>query len=677
MNILVPDSWLREYLKTTATPEQLKEYVSLCGPSIERINKVGDKIVYDIEITSNRPDSMSIFGIAREAAAILPQFGIDAELHNDPYRQNTSTAYNKYAKLNRKKLSIMTDLELNPRWTSVVLENVRVGKSPAWIQNYLETTGIRPINNVIDITNYLMREYGQPAHAFDYDSIGAKKGTPTMILRESRVGERITTLDGKSRDLPGGDIVIEDGDARLIDLCGIMGGLNSSITEKTRNVVLFMQTYNPTRIRKTSMSLSLRTEAATLFEKGLDPELVLPTVLRGVELMKKFTGARVASKVYDLYPKPFKPYIVLVKRQKINAYLNTSLNEQELKQILEPLGFSVTVTHEALALKVPSFRRDIEIDVDIIEEIARIYGYHRISSELPHTPPALVHLDPVFGWEEEVKLRLRDWGFTETYTYSMISEKDMAAFGFNTTAAYKIANPLSSEWVYMRPSLFPNILKTVAQNLHIRDQFKLFELSMIYKYRSRNLPDEIPVLDIVWPFDVFLEAKGIAEAIFDQMGIALPNTHLPYTSNLIWDQTKSFTLGVYGGVGRLNREILEVYGIKSHVTALELDFSQLVKDANRTKTYTPIPRNPPIIEDLSFILPEKIYIGNVMQSIYSVSPLVYRVNVHDRYENTVTFRIIYLRSTLPLSTFDLGKVRKKIVTNVSQAFNGQFKGQLE
>ena len=324
MNILIPDGWLREYITTDATPKQIKEYLSLCGPSVERISTGKGETVYDIEITSNRPDMMSVMGIAREAAAILPRFGIDAQLPSDKWTRLTRSSSSKL------KLHVTTDPELNPRWTSVIFDTIKIKPSPDWLKKRLELVGVRSLNNVIDITNYLMHAYGQPAHVFDYDRIE----NHVMILRSSHKGETLTTLDGKTHTLPGGDIVIEDGSGKLIDLCGIMGGENSAITPDTKRVVLFLQTYNPERIRKTSMSLSHRTEASGLFEKGLDTELVLPVFLKGIQLMQKHAEGKLASAITDLYPEPYHPPTVGVVRKKIDSYIGVHLDTKEIHSIL-------------------------------------------------------------------------------------------------------------------------------------------------------------------------------------------------------------------------------------------------------------------------------------------------------------------------------------------------------
>lgn len=683
MNILIPDKWLREYLKTDATPKQLKEYLSLCGPSIERINEIDGAIVYDVEITTNRPDSMSVVGIAREAAAILPRFGVPAKLLNDPYSLKTDLIVKSFVKLydntstgsistTKKPLNIKTDPKLNPRWTSIVLQNVSIKPSPQWLQDFLTLTGIRPINNIVDITNYLMRAFGQPAHAFDYGEIKPnKKGIPTMILRAAKKGEKIITLDEKEHSLPGEDIIIEDGSRRLIDLCGIMGAKNSSITEKTTSIVLFMQTYKAEQIRKTSMALAHRTEAAQLFEKGIDSELVLPTIIKGIELVKELSGGEVANKIYDLYPKPYTPYEVTVQKSKLNTYVGDILSDSEIKNILAPLGFKTKMTQQGLTVSVPSFRRDVEIDVDIIEEVARIYGYHNIQNKLPDTQPPVVIPDRTLTWEKEIKIKLRDWGYTETYTYSMISEALMDIFNIDKSQTYKIANPLSSEWEYMRPNLLPSLLQTIEYNLHFRRDFQLFELSMIYEYRKNDLPNERPILAVAWTEEKFYEAKGLAESLFATFGIS-PTTNT-IIENPYFHPSKSIQFEGYGSLGLIHPKLLTQLKIKTPITILELDFENLVKNTKSTKVYNPIPKFPTIIEDLTFVFPQRTQLGSILNAIKSISPFVYSVTITSQYESNTTFTIEYLNTEKALNSEEVQSLRKEIIEKVTQEFQGQLR----
>lgn len=638
MNMLIPDSWLREYLETKATPKHIKEYLSLCGPSVERVAEVGGETIYDIEITTNRPDAMSVAGVAREAAAILPRFGITAKLINDPYARRVRPFV---AKTVTKMLSIKTDPLLNPRWTSIVFENVTVKPSPEWLKKKLEVTGIRSLNNIIDITNYLLRAYGQPAHAFDYDTITAQK----MLLRASKKGERLTTLDGKSHTLPGDDIVIEDGKGRLIDLCGVMGAQNSAIKETTKTVILFLQTYDPTRIRKTMMALAHRTEAGVLFEKGTDPELVLPAFIKGVQLVTELSGGTVASRLYDIYPKPYKPYAVSVTRTKSDAYIGKHLADKEITEILNPLGFQTKVTKDIITVTVPSFRRDVTIDVDIIEELARIYGYHNITSTLPNTAPPFVSPDPTLSWEEEIKIRLRDWGYTEMYTYSMISEELMDALGLDKAKAYKISNPLSKEWVYMRPSLWPSVLSAIKQNINIKPHLKPFELSMVYKYRHNDLPHEKSMLLVAWAGEKFYEAKGLGETILDLFGVS--------------------ELNRYGTITVLHSP--------TTATILELDVEKLVADAKPQKTYIPIPKYPPSFEDLAFILLPRTPVGPIIEAFKAAHPLIFDVTILDQHQLTTTFHITYQSPEKNLTTEDLRPIREKLIAIAGKQFSTTLK----
>lgn len=674
MNILVPDSWLREFLVTKATPLQISEYLSLCGPSVERMHKEGGEIIYDIEVTSNRPDSMSILGIAREATAILPRFGIQAKLIDDPYALSKGSTLFRVDPSRRKKLIIKTDSQLNPRWTSVVLDNVKVGPSPAWLKKRLEATGIRSLNTIVDVTNYIMRAYGQPVHAFDYDQVLPKNGVRTMILRASKKGERIITLDGKTHTFPGDDIVIEDGSGRLIDLCGIMGAQNSSVKSSTKTIVLFMQTYEPVHIRKTSMSLAHRTEAAGLFEKGLDPELVLPSILKGIDLIEQVAGGKVASKIYDIYPKPYKPYVVNVSKEKLTTYLGVSLSDKDVANILIPLGFKPKLSKLTISAQVPSFRRDVTIDVDIIEEVARIYGYHNIKPKLPSTEPPVVIPDTTLLWEEEIKIRLRDWGYTETYTYSMISEELMDIFGLDKLKAYKVSNPLSSEWIYMRPHVFPSVLLALKQNMNVRSDLKPFELSMAYQYRQGDLPKEKPTLVVVWTGKKFLEAKGLAQSIFELFGIAFP-TAQPNKSDhpFNWYGKIHLSLGDFGSLGEVGEDIVTKMEIKTSVTRLSLDVEALIKNASVIKQYVPIPKYPPAHEDIALVVPPETPIGPLMIELSKVDTLIAGIELLDRYEDTRTLHVTYLSQDKNLTAEDIRPIREKIILLAQNTFGAKLK----
>lgn len=663
MNILVPDSWLREYLKTDATPKQIKECLSLCGPSVERIHTIKGEVVYDIEITSNRPDAMSVMGVAREASVILPRFGIDATLIGDPYKKGSV----KHQSANKLKLHVTTDATLNPRWTSVVFDHVHIKTSPSWLTKRLELVGVRSINNVIDITNYLMHAYGQPAHVFDYDNI--TQGV--MKLRASKKGEALVTLDGKSHILPGGDIVIEDGSGNLIDLCGIMGGENSSITDKTTRVILFLQTYNPTQIRKTSMALAHHSEASGLFEKGLDTELVMPVFLEGVRLMQVLSGGKLASPITDIYPAPYAPPTVRVLRKKIDSYIGTHLETKEIKEILSKLGCTVEINDAETVVRPPSYRRDITIDVDVIEELARIYGYHTIKGALPEGEPPMTFEEPILGWEQQLKRKLCDWGYTETYTYSMLSKELLDIFHRDEKDAYMITNPISTDWVYMRPTLLPGMLLCIKQNLPYEGDLKLFELSMTYAYRKNNLPVEQSTLIVAVSGSRYGKLKGIAEAIFSLFGIEFPQTTDPATP--YYQSGRSLRLGNFGQLGEIDPVLLNSLGIAKPVTVLELSVDQLVKHQQAMKKFIPIAKNPASYEDLAFVVSEKTYVAPMIAMVKTIDPLIKDATLFDSYNTIRTFHITYQSNTKTLTTNDIAKVREKIIKRVKKEYNATLK----
>ncbi|MFZ2024974.1 MAG: phenylalanine--tRNA ligase subunit beta [Microgenomates group bacterium] len=663
MNILVPDTWLREYLKTDATPKQLKEYLSLCGPSIERINTTKGETVYDIEVTGNRPDAMSVMGIAREASVILPRFGIAAELIGDPYQNHVKIK-------NPKKelpLHVTTDARLNPRWMTVVFDHVSVKPSPKWLTEALELTGVRSINNVIDITNYVMHAYGQPAHVFDYDAI---KGA-TMKLRPSKRGEQITTLDGKTHTLLGGDIVMEDGDGNLIDLCGIMGAKNSAIGETTKRVVLFLQTYDPAHIRKTSMSLAHRTEAAGLFEKNLDTELVAPVFAISVKLMEELSGGGIASSVTDIYEKPWKAQTVLTNRNKVDSYIGTHLSDKEVKQILTALGCTVTSTDETITVTPPSYRRDIAIDVDVIEELARIYGYHTIVGKLPETEIPTAYEDPMLEMEQTIKTKLSDWGYTETYTYSMISEELMETFSLPTDLTYKINNPLSNDWIYMRPTLLPSMLLAIKQNIPYENDLKLFELSMTYAFKKDDLPEEQSTLIVAVTGARYAKIKGIAEQLFSFFGIPFPST--TEHANAYYDESRSLQLGVFGQMGEIHGQILQTLSIGKPITVLELSIKNLMKHRAMQRKYIAIAKNPASFEDMAFIVPERTHVGPMIQTMLAIDPIIKEVSLFDSFKNIRTFHITYQSDKKNLTKEDTMNIREKIISHMKTAYHATLK----
>ncbi len=491
MNILLPDSWLREYLETDATPQQLKDCLSLCGPSVERVNKVGDDYIYEIEITSNRADCASVIGIAREAAAILPRFGIKANLK--PFYSSNEVRSSRYARTLTLPMAVSDPEMICNRIMGVVIEVDPMKDSPKYMKERIEKSGVRTLNNFVDITNYVMLELGHPSHVFDYDRIKTHK----FLIRFAKKNEPIITLDNKKYLLSDEDVIIDDGTGRVIDLPGIMGTENSVVNQNTNRIFFFIESNNPVLIRKTSMRYGIRSMAATINEKHPDPELVKTALLRGIELYQELAGGKVASEIIDIYPNPPKPQKIKVSIKFINERLGIELKVQEIIDILQSLRFNqqLTTNNQQLIITPPSFRQfDVTIPEDIVEEVARIYGYHNLPNRLMTGEIPVTHKPKILDFEVGIKQILKFWGYTETYNYSFISKDLIEKANLKIADHLKVANPLTADIEYMRISLIPSMLETLAKNQFYSDNLQLFELAKVYVPRKNDLPFEIPIL---------------------------------------------------------------------------------------------------------------------------------------------------------------------------------------
>lgn len=649
MNILIPNSWLKDYLETNATPKQFAEAMSLTSVSIERINEVDGDHVFDIEVTTNRPDLMSIEGIAREASAVLPQAGYTAKFKEFKATNTIKTVSSS------PMITIKNDPELVNRITAVVME-VDIKPSPKKISERLERTGIRSINNVIDVTNYIMRELGHPAHAFDYDLLT----NHTLIIRKSKKGEKIVTLDGKDYELPGNDIVADDGTGRLIDLLGIMGLENTAITENTKRVLLFIDNNNPSLLRKTSMNLGIRTEAAILNEKGIDPEKMLPTLLQGVELLKEVADGKVISDIIDIYPNKTRQKIVSITMNKINEVIGIEISKPTVINILEDLGFGVRAASQTFEIIVPSARtQDIEIPEDVIEEVARIYGYHKIPNLLPSIPRQKYYHqeENEFYWIKKIKDAFKYWGFTETYTYSMVGE---GLFEGPISNGFRLRNPLDNDHKYMRNALIPSIVAVADENKS-RRVMRLFELSNVYIKKEDDLPDEVLHLAAFLRGGraTFLEGKGILERIFEILG----------ATNITFEKKEE---GIEGASIFLRNKAIGTIEVDGNEITFELNFAELLYHTKHQRKYTEPSKYPPLIEDVRIEISPKYTYSQIVAVIKDTNTLIHDVSLLDMYGSKKTFRITYLDKNKNLTNEDIAPVRDILYKTLEKEFKAEI-----
>lgn len=666
MDIKIVDSWLREHLETKAKPTDIAKALSLTSASIEKIEELANNdYLYHVEVTTNRVDMASVIGIAREAAAVLPQFGFDARVIPHVETRLIASLPND----GKQSIEIKNDDKLVKRICCVVLE-VTQKESPQYIKDRLEAAGIRSLNNLIDVTNYVMLEIGHPTHAFDYDRLTTKK----LHIRSAKKGEKIITLDKKEHTLHGGDIVADNGKGEIVDLLGVMGTLNSVVTNDTKHVLFFLDNCDPVQIRKTSMSLGIRTDAASINEKDVDPELAMPALLRGIELYKKIADAKIVSDIIDIYPQQWKPKTITVSEEKINQVIGVPIPLPEAKAMLERLGFYVSLSlrergrgegrnkneTQTLEVTIPSYRdADMDIAVDVIEEIARMYGYHNLPSQLPSSSAIIPHhYTDTFFWEMRVKESLKYWGFTEVYTYSMVSKQLLKDSEKN---AITLKNPLDEEHVYLRKTLTPSLLEVVNENKS-REVIKIFEMANVYHKKEHAIPDEMQMLSgvVKGKQENFFTVKGMIEQLVTELGI----------KKLTFTDLGNETIGAAIYIG--NHLLGNITCITENLITFEIHFALLQKHATLQKVYTPIAKYPPVIEDISISVDTAIKTGDIIEEIQKQSNLVTDVSLLDQYEDKRTFHILYQDKQKNLKNEEVGEIRRKITSALQKKFSAKI-----
>lgn len=653
MQIKILDSWLREHLDTKATAAQIGEFLTLKSVSVERIEKVGNDFLYDIEITTNRPDLMSVVGLAREAAVALSTEGIPARLKDQmkPHIKHSTAKF---------PMKIINEPSLVHRIMAVSM-SVNLSKSPQLVKDRLEASDIRSLNNVVDVTNYIMREIGHPAHVFDLDRLTTKE----MTIRSAKKGESVTTLDRKTHTLSGYEIVADDGSGNIIDLLGIMGTQNSVVTDHTTNILLFLDNNDHHRIRKTSMNLGIRSEAAVLNEKGIDPEIMEIALLRGIQLLQELAGGSITSEILDIYPEKRKIEPINVEKDKIKRLIGVSISEKQIQEILEGLGFTVKIGKDSITVIPPSARcEDITIQEDVIEEIARMYGYHKLPSVLPSSesvqPFSL--LTNRFYWLSKIKETLCSWGYSEVYTQSLVSE-DMLEIPVKN--AVELSNPLTTDMVYLRTTLTPGLLDAARSNAHLlknTSSIKLFELSNVYHKRTKDLPQELLMVSLVIKREnaSFFEIKGIIEGLFHILGIKT------------YEFKKSKDGGVSAEIYVKSEKIGEIEAVDTSMVSCEINFESLLKHIVTKKTYIPINKFPPAVEDIRVEIQPSIEYKKIYDVIKTASKLVVDIQLIDTYEDKKTFRITYQSQEKSLTTADIVDTRDKIVTALKKELDAEI-----
>jgi len=662
MKIKITYNWLLDFLETDASPFEIQKYLSLAGPSIERVEKIGNDYVFDIEIISNRIDTASTFGIAQEAAAILPFFGKKAKIKFNPLKEYklSQIIKNKTPRKSGLKIKIK-DKNLCSRFTAVILDDVKIAPSPSFIQNRLKAAGIKVINNVVDISNYLMLTLGQPTHVFDFDRIVNSDGkSVTMIMRQSKKGEKIVTLDENELQLPGGDIVIEDGKGRLIDLCGVMGGLNSCITGNSKRIILFVQTYNKQKIRRTTMLTGFRTIASTYFEKGLDEERVEAALVFGIKLLEKYAFAKIDSYVYDIYPSSYQKKLIEVNFNFFEKIMGVKISANQIVQILNALGFETKEEKDKLKVYVPHFRKyDISIPEDLVEEVARIYGYNNLPANF--CPPAQIfqpeEFEKTFKIISKIKHCLKHLGLNEVINYSMISKNLIDEWELDVKDHLKIKNAISQEIEYLRTSLLPSLYKNIKDNEGKKETLKFFEIAKVYLPKIDSLPDEKYRLGIAVNTDYF-DLKGIIKSLLvDELNISPISLkknendfYYKFYKNDRWFSIFSHQnfLGVFGQIKK-----------GSNIFFAEFDLLSIIDCYKLLPKYQPINSYAIIKLDKTFEIGPNLNFENI-QNRACKSQYLYKIEFISLFKNRLTLRFYYSANDRNLTEEEAKKELEKV-----------------
>jgi phenylalanyl-tRNA synthetase beta chain len=637
---------------------------------------LGD-IILELELTPNRPDLLSVIGVAREIAAIINQ---PITLSEIEYEESDSPI--------EEQVSVMiADPDLCPRYCASLIRGVRIDESPKWLKQCLLACGMRPVNNIVDITNYVMLEYGQPLHGFDFKKVRDGK----IIVRRARNGESIVTLDDTEHKLDNNNLVISNGE-RAVAIAGVMGAANSEVNQETTSILLESANFNPASIHYTSHGLRLVSEASIRFERAIRPELAMLALKRATQLILELTGGEAAKGIIDVYPgvkeqKPIKLRTVEVKR-----ILGVTFTTQQITDTLTSLGFKVEEAIGELEYMVtsPYWRSDINIEADLVEEIARIIGYDAIpttmlNSSLPQQDPA-----PVQVFKSRVKQILTGYGFQEIICFSLTSREVLEralAYTPLEPPPLQLANAMTVDQKYLRTSLRGNLLKALAANLrHEEKIIRLFEQGRVYLPRNNNLPEEMEFLcgimsteiEKSWPnqdqrFD-FFTVKGLVESLLSHLDISA-NFKESYDSGLYSGSQAAIVIdeNEIGVVGELNPAVARAFEISQEVYLFEINLSNLLSFAIGHKPYQPIARFPAVVQDIAIVVDESIIHQQVLDVITEL-PLVEKVTLFDVYvgnqvpegKKSLAYRINYRSSRHTLTDKEVEKVQKQILSRLAR-----------
>ena len=691
-------NWLQSFFrKKLPPPRKLAELLTLHSFEVQEIEKRDKDFVLDLDVTPNRAsDCFSHLGIAREISAIIP---------NSKFKIPNSRRRPKYSSVSVEDL---VEIEIEnkndcPRYCARIIQGVKIQASPKWLQERLIACGMQPINNIVDATNYVMLELGQPLHAFDLDKIeisnlksqmpariatrsvaGGSNLKKKIIVRRAKKGEKIEALDGKIYELNKDILVIADA-KDPIAIAGIKGGRKAEITSETTNILIESANFNPHLIRRASKQLKLKTDASFRFEHGLDPNMAGIAIDRVTRLIQEIAGGKILKGKIDHYPNKVKPWRIYLNPKKVHSLLGVQIKEKEMKDILKRLGLTIKGKSRGyLIVEVPTFRKNLEIEEDLIEEIGRIFGYQKIKPIMPAIQITLPEKNLEIYWENKIKKLFKELKFCEVYNYSFIGKKD--AVLYPKSQLVELENPISEEFQYLRPTLLINLLKNAKENLKYFSDFQIFEIGKVFRKERGKILEKRMLSGLITAnseegffylkglIDTILRKLGISDFYFDQYQQTPEDSLISF-----WHLNKSAEIKIanqeIGFLGEISLRILDYYHIKKRIYAFDIDFEKLLQFVNEEQEYIPISKYPSAVRDIAVLVPLNTKVAEVMNVIYRAGGKFLRdIDLFDIYvgenipegKKNLAFHLIFQAEDRTLQSEEIDRFMAKIIEEIEK-----------
>jgi phenylalanyl-tRNA synthetase beta chain len=676
-------TWLKEFVELELAPRELAAKLTMAGLAVDAVEPQGDDFVLELDLTSNRPDCLSHLGVAREVAALTGR----------PLRMPETKINESSVSASEVTAVEILNPEFCPRYTARVIRGVQIGSSPQWLVERLEAMGQRSVNNVADITNYVMLELGQPLHAFDFNLLRGRR----IIVRTAHPGERMTTLDGEEREFNQGMLLIADAE-RAVAIGGVKGGEDSGITEATTDVLLEAAYFTPAGIRATSRSLGLATEASYRFERGTDPEIVPTASDRAAALIAEIAGGEVLNGLIDVYPLRPQRHTADFRLSKYRALTGLDLSLSDAERILRSLGFTTEADPqtEAIRATTPSWRVDVAVEEDLIEEVARISGYDRLKTTLPGSAGAGAYLPGESG-RRAVRRTLAALGFNEAISFSFVNAETDAIFSeVSADDRLFLNNPIDDTQAQMRSTLCGGLLEALARNFnHGTRNVRLFEIGVCFQRAAEGSerPQETERLALVmtgarnemnWQAAAeradFYDLKGAIEAMAESLGAGELNFRGAETISYLHPGRAaviSVGVGVIGNLGQLHPRVAADYKFKQPVFLAELDFGRLLDLPRREARYTPLSKFPTVTRDLAVLIDTRIDYASIEEEILALrlSELV-SVRLFDLYQSrdlpagkhSLALSLKYRAADRTLTEAEINAAHERIVATLRARF---------